>query len=170
MLVGDDASDATVATGSTPLGRSACRRASAERQRWGSGRVTRRGPPEPIPDSRRGAGGRPVVRQWGRPVDSSRELVGGDDVVARRGAIFANMRDVLASAGCSFADLVKVTVFLTDIDEVPLVDPCGRRSSARPGPSTLVEVSALVIPVRGSGRRGRADPLRASGPTRSTRA
>src|SRR4029077_17954760 len=57
------------------------------------------------------------------PVDSDRELVGGDDVVAQARKGFDNMRDVLAAAGCTFADVVKVTIFLTDVDDRPLVNP-----------------------------------------------
>lgn len=81
------------------------------------------------------------------PVDENRELVGGDDVVAQAQAVFANMEQVLAAAGCTFADVVKVTVFLTDIDDRPLVNPVRQQvfGETRPA-STLVEVSALVIP------------------------
>ena len=80
-------------------------------------------------------------------MDERRELVGGDDVVAQARAVFANMGDVLAAAGCTFEDVVKVTVFLTDIDDRPLVNPVRQEvfGSSRPA-STLVEVSALVIP------------------------
>ena len=54
---------------------------------------------------------------------------------------------MLAAAGCRFADVVKVTVFLTDVDDRPLVNPvrAGGLRRLRPA-STLVEVSALVIP------------------------
>ena len=47
----------------------------------------------------------------------------------------------------TFADVVKVTVFLTDIDDRPLVNPVRQEvfGETRPA-STLVEVSALVIP------------------------
>jgi len=81
------------------------------------------------------------------PVDENRELVGGDDVVAQARAVFANMGAILAAAGCTFADVVKVTLFLTDIDDRPLVNPVRQDvfGSSRPA-STLVEVSALVIP------------------------
>ena len=81
------------------------------------------------------------------PVDAERQLVGGDDVVAQARAVFANMQDVLAAAGCSFADVVKVTVYLTDIDDRPLVNPVRQEvfGATRPA-STLVEISALVIP------------------------
>ncbi len=81
------------------------------------------------------------------PVDEHRELVGGDDVVAQARQVFANMRAVLAAAGCALADVVKVTVYLTDVDDRPLVNPVRQEvfGAARPA-STLVEVSALVIP------------------------
>ena len=57
------------------------------------------------------------------PVDRERRLVGGDDVVAQARAVFANMAEILAAAGCTFADVVKVTVFLTDVADRPLVNP-----------------------------------------------
>jgi reactive intermediate/imine deaminase len=81
------------------------------------------------------------------PVDENRELVGGDDVVAQARAVFSNMGEILAAAGCTFADVVKVTVFLTDVDDRPLINPVRQEvfGDARPA-STLVEVSALVIP------------------------
>jgi 2-iminobutanoate/2-iminopropanoate deaminase len=81
------------------------------------------------------------------PVDERRELVGGDDVVAQARAVFENMRAVLAAAGCTFADVVKVTVFLTDVADRPLVNPVRQEvfGDTRPA-ATLVEVAALVIP------------------------
>jgi reactive intermediate/imine deaminase len=81
------------------------------------------------------------------PVDRDGALVGGDDVVAQARAVFANMGEILASAGCTFADVVKVTVFLTHVDDRPLINPVRQEvfGDARPA-STLVEVSALVIP------------------------
>lgn len=81
------------------------------------------------------------------PVDERRELVGGDDVVLQARKVFDNMRDVLAAAGCTFADVVKVTLFLTDVADRPLVNPVRQEvfGDTRPA-STLVEVSGLVIP------------------------
>jgi reactive intermediate/imine deaminase len=81
------------------------------------------------------------------PVDERRELVGEGDVVAQARKVFENMRDVLAAAGCTFADVVKVTLFLTDVNDRPLVNPVRQEvfGETRPA-STLVEVSALVIP------------------------
>jgi reactive intermediate/imine deaminase len=81
------------------------------------------------------------------PVDERRELVGGDDVVEQARQVFRNMEAVLGAAGCSFADVVKVTVFLTDVDDRPLVNPVRQEAFGESRPaSTLVEVSALVIP------------------------
>jgi 2-iminobutanoate/2-iminopropanoate deaminase len=81
------------------------------------------------------------------PVDERRELVGGDDVVAQAQCVFGNMRAVLEAGGCTFADVVKVTVYLTDVNDRPLVNPVRQEvfGETRPA-STLVEISALVIP------------------------
>jgi reactive intermediate/imine deaminase len=81
------------------------------------------------------------------PVDEERRLVGGDDVVAQARCVFDNMRDVLAAAGCTFADVVKVTVFVTDVGDRAAINPVRQEvfGNARPA-STLVEISALVIP------------------------
>ena len=80
-------------------------------------------------------------------VDERRELVGEGDVVAQARCVFENMRQVLAAAGCTFADVVKVTVFLTEIADRPLVNTVRQEvfGETRPA-STLVEVPALVIP------------------------
>lgn len=81
------------------------------------------------------------------PVDADGSLVGGDDVAAQTRQVFANMREILRAAGASFADVAKVTVFLTDIDDRPLINPVRQEvfGEARPA-STLVEVSALAVP------------------------
>ena len=44
------------------------------------------------------------------------ELVPGDFATQAR-RVFANLRAVLASAGCTFADVVKATVFLADLGD-----------------------------------------------------
>ena len=81
------------------------------------------------------------------PVDADGRLVGGDDVVEQARQTFANVGAVLDAAGSSFADVVKVTVFLTDIDDRPKINPVRQElfGEARPA-STLVEVSRLAIP------------------------
>jgi 2-iminobutanoate/2-iminopropanoate deaminase len=79
-------------------------------------------------------------------VDSEGRLVGRDDVVAQTRQVFENMRLVLEAGGCGFADVVKVTVYLTDIDDRPLINPVrqGIFGATRPA-STLVEVPRLAV-------------------------
>ena len=81
------------------------------------------------------------------PVDGAGRLVGGDDVVAQVRQVFANLGAVLAAAGATFADVVKVTVYLTDIGDRARINPVRQEifGDSRPA-STLVEVSALVVP------------------------
>ena len=54
---------------------------------------------------------------------------------------------VLAAAGATFADVVKVNVYLTDIADRPRINPVRQEifGDVRPA-STLVEVSALAVP------------------------
>lgn len=80
-------------------------------------------------------------------VDGDGGLVGGDDVVAQTRQIFETMRTVLAAAGCGFEDVVKVTIFLTDVEDRPLINPVRREvfGATRPA-STLVEVPRLAVP------------------------
>jgi 2-iminobutanoate/2-iminopropanoate deaminase len=79
-------------------------------------------------------------------LDRDGRLVGGDDVVAQTRQVFENIRAVLAAAGCGFDDVVKMTVFLTDVDERPLINPVRQEvfGNARPA-STLVEVPRLAV-------------------------
>jgi 2-iminobutanoate/2-iminopropanoate deaminase len=81
------------------------------------------------------------------PVDAEGALVGADDVVEQARQVFRNMGAVLAAAGAGFEDVVKVTLFLTEIDDRPLVNSVRSEvfGAARPA-STLVEVSRLAVP------------------------
>ena len=81
------------------------------------------------------------------PVDGEGRLVGGDDVVAQAQRVFENIASVLAAAGAGPADVVKVTLFLTDIADRPSINPVRQAffGETRPA-STLVEVSRLAIP------------------------
>jgi reactive intermediate/imine deaminase len=80
------------------------------------------------------------------PVDASGAVV-DDDVVAQAREVFAIMERVLAAAGATPADVVKVTVYLLDVDERPLINPVRQEffGDTRPA-STLVEVSRLAVP------------------------
>ncbi len=80
-------------------------------------------------------------------VDADGNLVGGDDVVAQARQVFDNLRQTLAAAGCSFGDVVKVTLFLTDVSDRSRINSVRQEhfGASRPA-STLVEVSALAVP------------------------
>jgi 2-iminobutanoate/2-iminopropanoate deaminase len=81
------------------------------------------------------------------PVDGEGRLVGDDDVVAQARQVFSNLGAVLAAGGATFADVVKVTVFLTDVDDRARINVVRQEAfgEARPA-STLVEIAALAIP------------------------
>jgi reactive intermediate/imine deaminase len=81
------------------------------------------------------------------PVDRDMKLVGGEDAAAQTRQILENMKLVLAAAGADFGDVLKVTVYLTHIDDRAVINPVRQAyfGSARPA-STLVEVSRLAIP------------------------
>jgi 2-iminobutanoate/2-iminopropanoate deaminase len=71
------------------------------------------------------------------------ELVpGGFEAQARR--VFANLRAVLAAAGCSFADVVKATVYVVDLADFPRLNALygDAMGDHRPARST-VQVAGL---------------------------
>jgi len=81
------------------------------------------------------------------PVDGDGQLVGGEDVVAQVRQVFTNIAAVLAAAGLAFGDVVKVTVYLLDIDDRSAINAVRQEvfGDARPA-STLIEVSRLAVP------------------------
>jgi 2-iminobutanoate/2-iminopropanoate deaminase len=66
------------------------------------------------------------------------------DVVAQTEQVFKNLGSVLASAGATWMDVVKSTVFLTDMHDFPRMNEVYARvmGDARPARST-VQVSGL---------------------------
>jgi 2-iminobutanoate/2-iminopropanoate deaminase len=80
-------------------------------------------------------------------VDERGHVVGEGDAAKQTRQIFENMKKVLDAAGAGFADVLKVTVFLTEIDDRARINPVRQEffGPARPA-STLVEVSKLVRP------------------------
>lgn len=71
------------------------------------------------------------------------ELV-GDEFEAQARQVFANLRAVLASAGCTFAHVVKATVYVTDLGDFPTLNRLYGEAMGdhRPARST-VQVAAL---------------------------
>jgi 2-iminobutanoate/2-iminopropanoate deaminase len=81
------------------------------------------------------------------PVDGEGKLVGEGDVVEQTRQVLRNMELVLRAAGCSAADVAKVTLYLLDVNDRATINPVRKEffGDARPA-STLVEVSALAVP------------------------
>ena len=81
------------------------------------------------------------------PTDQSGKVVGGEDVAAQARQVFRNMQLVLDAAGASFADILKVTVYLLDVNDRAKINPVRKEffGAARPA-STLIGVSELAIP------------------------
>lgn len=81
------------------------------------------------------------------PLDGAGRLVGKDDPVAQTECILAHMKKILDRAKASFDDILKVTVFLTDVSHRTVINPVRQKyfGNARPA-STLIEVSALAVP------------------------
>ncbi len=81
------------------------------------------------------------------PVDHELHLVGGDDVLAQTEQVLRNLGQVLEAAGLGPSNVLKVTVFLTNIDDRPRVNVARQAffGQVRPA-STLVEVSGLAFP------------------------
>jgi len=81
------------------------------------------------------------------PTDQGGKVVGGDDVAAQTRQVFRNMKLVLDAAGASFADILKVTVYLLDVNDRAAINPVRKEffGAARPA-STLIGVKELAIP------------------------
>jgi 2-iminobutanoate/2-iminopropanoate deaminase len=72
-------------------------------------------------------------------------VVGAGDVVEQTRQIFRNLKRILDTAGATPADVVKVTIFMRDVAQRPLINPVRQEffGPHRPA-STLVEISRLV--------------------------
>jgi reactive intermediate/imine deaminase len=81
------------------------------------------------------------------PTDGQGNVVGGDDVTAQARKVFENIGAILAAAGATYADVARVTVYLTDVDDRPKINPVRQEFFGDTKPaSTLIEVSRLAIP------------------------
>jgi enamine deaminase RidA (YjgF/YER057c/UK114 family) len=81
-------------------------------------------------------------------LDGAGQLIGAGDFEAQARQVFANLGLALAAAGASFADVVKLNYYLTDISQLPAVRAIRDEyvEVARPPASTAVQVSALAMP------------------------
>ena len=80
-------------------------------------------------------------------LDADGKMVGGDDMAAQTRQALQNMKTVLAAAGATMADVVKITVFVTDISRISETQPVRAEFFPRPFPtSSAIEISALAFP------------------------
>ena len=81
-------------------------------------------------------------------LDDTGNLVGSGDAQAQTRQVFANLSRALAAAGASFADVIKLNYYVTDITMLPAVRAIRDEyvDTARPPASTAVQVSALAMP------------------------
>lgn len=78
------------------------------------------------------------------PLDPASGQIVSGDITAQTEQVFRNLAAVLAAGGCTWADVAKATVFLTDMKDFPHVNEVYGRvmGDARPARST-VQVSGL---------------------------
>ena len=79
--------------------------------------------------------------------DADGEVLGKGDIRAQARQVFQNVRNVLQAAGGDLDDLLKMTTYITNIDDFPAVVEI--RSSSFSGTlpaSTLIVVSRLAQP------------------------
>ena len=80
------------------------------------------------------------------PLDRDGGLFGGDDITAQAEQVFRNIGVTLEHAGCRFADVLKMTVFLTSIGDRAKVDAVRRAVFGQTKPAaTLVEITGLAV-------------------------
>lgn len=81
------------------------------------------------------------------PLNEAGELVGGDNVAAQARQTLENIGKMLEAAGASFADVLKVNVYLTDVNDRHAVNPVRQEffGAAKPA-STLIGINELAIP------------------------
>jgi reactive intermediate/imine deaminase len=82
------------------------------------------------------------------PLDGEGRVIGVDDMAEQTRQVFRNLGTVLEAAGASFADLVKLTIFVTDINAIAAIRTARDEfiDTANPPASSLVEVSRLFRP------------------------
>lgn len=80
-------------------------------------------------------------------LDADGKVVGKGDTKAQTRQVFANIKTVLESAGASLGNIVKITVFTTDMSRLGETHEVRAEVLPDPAPaSTAVEIKSLVFP------------------------
>ena len=92
--------------------------------------------------------GRMIAVSGQVPLDPDGRLVGADDPQAQVRQVFDNLATALAAAGAGLANVVKLTVYLTDLADLAVFRRVRDEYIAVESPpaSSLVQVSGLVNP------------------------
>jgi enamine deaminase RidA (YjgF/YER057c/UK114 family) len=109
--------------------------------------------PQHLPPTR---GYRHVIRTHGDlvfvsgqvPLDAAGNLVGGDDPSAQTEQVFRNIGVALEVAGAAMTDVVRLTIYLVDLHDLPAVRAARDQhiDTRQPPTSSLVQVAGLVDP------------------------
>jgi reactive intermediate/imine deaminase len=88
-----------------------------------------------------------VITSGQAAIDRDGNLVGVGDFAAQAEQVFANLAEVLEAGGSSLAQVIKVTIYLTDMDRFADIVALRERYFTPPYPAdTIVEVKALALP------------------------
>jgi len=104
--------------------------------------------PKPAGDYSQGMkvrGGTLVVISGQVPWDAQGKLVGKDDLQAQTRQVFENLKNMLASAGATFKDAVKLTIFLKNREDFAIFKDIRAEYLTPPfPPTTLLVVKDLA--------------------------
>jgi enamine deaminase RidA (YjgF/YER057c/UK114 family) len=92
------------------------------------------------------SGGRTIYIAGQVALDATGNVVGASDFRAQIEQVFANLQAALDAAGATFADVLKLTYYLLDVTQLPLLREVRDRyvNTQAPPASTLVEVRRLA--------------------------
>ena len=92
--------------------------------------------------------GRLVAVSGQLPVDADGNVVDPSDSLVQARQVFSNLDRALAAAGASAQDVIKLTFYLTDLNDLHAIRAARDEFIGdNPAPaSSLVQVSALVLP------------------------
>ena len=81
------------------------------------------------------------------PLDSEGNLVGEGDVATQARVTLSAIEAILKASGATFADILKVIVYLTDVNDRHAINPVREEffGDSRPC-STLIGINELIVP------------------------
>ncbi|HRX00700.1 MAG TPA: RidA family protein [Cyclobacteriaceae bacterium] len=101
--------------------------------------------PEPIgPYSQAIKAGNTLFVSGQIPIDSSTGKIDDGDITSQTNQVMKNLEAILTAAGMSFANVVKCSIFLSDMNDFPKVNEAyGKYFQSEPPARETVQVSRL---------------------------